>query len=430
MCGIALTTRGVRRLSEMLNELKHRGPDGKGVRIHGRVYIGHRRLAIVDTQHPDAVQPYVKDDHYAIAFNGEIFNYKQLTKSTEVSLLGELLAKEHDLTQLLNGYYAIAFHDIGRNKIVLARDLYGVMPLYYTHYEGHFEAASEKKSLLNGHVKAVPANSKVEFDLATHKITITQFSQPFRYGKRSDHSGHLHFYDASDLANMFVEAVQRTATHSDNGFSVALSGGLDSAMVLKALHGKGLIPEAIITTYTQTTDTTEVDNAKGIVRFCGWEDRHLVVPCEVLSEYALRHAIETPKNPIRDFAFQRHATVAKHSPTKVILCGEGADELGLGYPLNRKLPHTYDAYFKKVSLLKSQATMTLDRVNKAGMMHSKEYRVPFLDLDFSIMALGYDQQGKDLFRLVARHLGIPEQYRNVAKYSNEETIGRALHNSG
>jgi asparagine synthetase B (glutamine-hydrolysing) len=131
-------------------------------------------------------------------------------------------------------------------------------------------------------------------------------------------------------------------------------------------------------------------------------------------------------NPIRDFAFQRHATVAKHSPTKVILCGEGADELGLGYPVNKALTGPVERYLKKVSLLKSQASMTLDRVNMAGMMYSKEYRVPFLDLEFSLACLGHDQTNKELFRKFAHTLGVPKEIIDAAKYSNEETTGRAI----
>jgi asparagine synthase (glutamine-hydrolysing) len=415
MCGIALTTRGAETIHSMLNLLQHRGPDGQGTTTSGQVTLGHTRLAIVDTQHPDAVQPLVRK-HYAIAFNGEIFNYKDLTSSTEVALLGELMHAEHDLTQLLNGYYAVAFHDIGRNKIVLARDLYGVIPLYYSYHEGHFNAASEKKAL-PGHANEVPANSKVIFDLKTRKITTTTFSQPFRFGQYKP--------TLRELQHSFENAVARTATHSDNGFSVALSGGLDSSMVLAALRNLNLEPEAILTTYVQTDDSSETARARELVAQLGWESKLRLIPVDPMPQSEVQLAIETKPNPIRDFAFRRHATVARHSPTKVILCGEGADELGLGYPINRALLTTYDQYFRKVSLLKSQASMTLDRVNKAGMLYSKEYRVPFLDLDFSLMCLSLTQQHKAVFKSLAICLDVPDSIINASKYSKEETVGRS-----
>lgn len=418
MCGIVLTTDGHDLAQWMLDQLKHRGPDGDKVVTYGQVSIGHARLAIVDVNDPDANQPYCKNTHYSIAFNGEIFNQRSLNKdATEVMILGELMAAEHDLTQLLNGYYAIAFHDIGRSKIVLARDLYGVMPLYYSYFRGNFYAASEKKAIPTADIVEVPANSKVEFDLKTRQLTVTKFSQPFRYGQRAP--------TLPELEGAFDRAVLRTAMHSENGFSVALSGGLDSSMVLAACVHQGLKPAAILTCYAQTDDTSEVDRAVALVRQYGMSHLHKLLPVEDIPEYKLRAHIETPPNPIRDFAFKRHATVARHAPTKVILCGEGADELGLGYPLNRKLTTSYDRYFKKVSLLKSQATMTLDRVNKAGMMYSKEYRVPFLDIDFSLMALNIDQVGKSRFRDLARDLYLPPSIINASKYSNEETVGRS-----
>lgn len=416
MCGIALTTRGPQASTAMLNKLAHRGPDGSKVVTFGKVSVGHARLAIVDTKSTEANQPFVSDSRYVCAFNGEIFNYRDLTLSTEVVLLGQLMEAEHDLTQLLNGYYAVAFHDIARNKIVLARDLYGVMPLYYTKREGHFEAASERKAL-SGFIHEVPANSRVEYDLHTRQIKITRFSQPFRFGHTPP--------DVRTMTDAFLRAVSRTALHSDNGFSVALSGGLDSSMVLCALKHMNIRPDRIITTYTQLDDTSEYDRAVRLAAHLGWSHLFDSVPVDSIDESTLLYYIESKPNPIRDFAFKRHATVARVAPTKVILCGEGADELGLGYPLNRELLTTYDRYFKKVSLLKSQTTMTLDRVNKAGMMHSKEYRVPFLDLDFSLQSLASDQVGKNLFRRIAERLGVPDYIIDASKYSNEETVGRS-----
>ncbi len=415
MCGIVLTTASkvYTRTSEMLAQVAHRGPDGKGYTFNGVVGLGHARLAIVDTHTSDSKQPFEKVSQYAIAFNGEIFNYKELGQGTEVQLLGSLMQDQHDLTQLLNGYYAVVFHDISRDQVVLARDLYGVMPLYYSYSNGVFEAASEKHPL-RGRIHEVPANSKVTFDLRTRKIKTKSFSQPFTITR--DPTNAL-------LGHLFLDAVKSVATHSDSGFSVAFSGGLDSSMVLCALHKLGLEPKEIFTVYAQQLDTQEVDRARRLCQDLGWAHLHHVTAVADLSD--LRYWIESEPNPIRDFAFRRHATIAKLSTTKVILCGEGADELGLGYPMeDRHLANPVSAYLKKVSLLKSQSSMTLDRVNKAGMMHGKEYRVPFLDKDFSLAALGVPQVKKSAFKYMAQYwLGVPEYIIDASKYSAEEAIG-------
>lgn len=410
MCGIVLA-HTQERAQEMLDKIKHRGPDKLTVMKSGSLYMGHARLAIVDTNSAGAEQPLQVTDQYTVAFNGEVFNYKDLDASkTEIQLLAELMNERHDLAQLLNGYYAVVFHDISRNQVVLCRDYYGVMPLYYT--EAPFEVASERKAL-NGHSKRVPRNSQLTYDLKTQRVKVRPYSQLFRM------SG-----NTLSLDKLWLDAVRTVATHTDCGFSVALSGGLDSALVLAALKYLELEPTCIITTKVQGKDDAEVKRACEIVNQFKWSRLHYVVDTYV--DPNVRYAIESPHNPIRDFAFMRHATVASNSPTKVLLCGEGADELGLGYPLNRAYSRSLDEYFKKVSLLKSQESMTLDRVNLAGMLHSKEYRVPFLDMDFSLSALTYEQRNKDMFRHLARVLDVPSSIIHAAKYSNEEAVGRSL----
>lgn len=431
MCGIALTLLGRARLDLMLQSMKHRGPDAVRVTKVGEVHLGHARLAIMDTQDRNSRQPLWnihgdetpetnQEGSYHAAFNGEIFNYKQLDASegsggSEIMNLSNLLWRKHDMTQFVNGYYAIVMHDIDRNSIVMARDLFGVIPLYYTLTP--FEVASEKKALDQGSkIYEVPANTRLDYNLKTCKLKKTKFSQPFRMGTRRN---------AVNLRDSFSIAVHRAANHSDNGFSIAYSGGLDSSLVLKAVHDVGLEPTEIITVYTQTEDTREIDNARAFVKQLGWEHLHLCVPCHNMPEATLRHYIESPPNPIRDFAFKRHATVAMHATTKVILCGEGADELGLGYPQNRHNRTDVERYLSKVSSLKSQRSMTLDRVNKAGMMYSKEYRVPFLDVDFAIEALSNAENlEKHVFRDMGIYMSLPDYILKASKYTNEETVGR------
>lgn len=428
MCAIVLTVGSHARAVSMLKTLAHRGPDDQRVITFGDVSIGHASLAIVDTGTRAAIQPFVVQGErdiedvrgsHIVAFNGEIFNYKDLSvdeDESEVQVLARLLTQGHDLTQFVNGYYAAVAYDVSRREVTLARDLFGVMPLYYT--LNPVAAASEKKALdQTQKIYTVPANSVVRISLKSKraKAKVTMNTWPFRF----------HTSSSSTLLDAFLLAVERVARHSDNGFSVAFSGGLDSALLIGALKALHLKPKEVITTYTQTEDTSEVDRACCLMEAIGWQDVHVLVPCVAVAD--LPYWIETPPNPIRDFAFNRHATVASVATTRVILCGEGADELGLGYPLHdeRHTRNNLRMHLKRVSLLKSQATMTVDRVNKAGMMHSKEYRVPFLDVDFVQAALSTtDNVGKSAFRELARLLYIPESIINASKYSREEIVGR------
>lgn len=408
MCGIALSS-DPEETKAMLNRIKHRGPDGSGIVTALGYTLGHVRLAIVGVDDPEAVQPYVRGDSIT-AFNGEIFNCQDLLPGSEVQLLSYLIRKGEDLGMLINGYYAAVLVDISRQEIVLVRDLFGVMPLYYKLQHGKLSVASERKAWTDSSgIKPVPPNSVLKFNLRTKKMSRKSMSYPFFLRPST-----------SNLTEEFLNAVKRTASHSEVGFSLALSGGLDSSLILMALVKLNLVPKEILTTVSQTQDTSEVDRACSLIRHLGLGSIHRVIPLET-TDISL---LDSPPNPIRDFAFQRHCTIAKHCKTKVLLCGEGADELDLGYPV-KDIYLPYKRFLKRISLLKSQASMTLDRVNLAGMLFSKEYRVPFLDIPFVQAMLTSAKPGKSMLRLLGQQLGLPPEIAYCEKYSQEEFLGRS-----
>jgi asparagine synthase (glutamine-hydrolysing) len=407
----------------MLRTLHHRGPDERAYIKRGTSVLGHNRLAIVGLQDPRSRQPYVAQDGNSVSiFNGEIFNYKSIytDSCSEIEVINRLMASQTDLGQVLNGYYAVCHLDVSRNQVFLARDTFGVMPLYYT--LNPFEVASEKKCF-HGEQKVyeVLPGTKVVFDLKTRRSKIQKYSLPYFFAGQSEAEPQV----LSRITDSFLSAVGRVLKHSEVGFSLALSGGLDSSLLLLAVKILGMYPENIVSTFVQETDTSEIDRAVDLVSLLGWSSLHTIVRLEPMGKPELRYWIETPQNPIRDFAFQRHATVAKHSRSKVLICGEGADELGLGYPQNRQIDTGVSRYLRRISWLKKQHAMTLDRVNKAGMMYSKEYRVPYLDIEFVLDCLRVDMlPGKPLFRRVAEALGMPHSIVDCAKYSEEEALGR------
>jgi asparagine synthase (glutamine-hydrolysing) len=420
MCGIALSTEGYSRVKEMLASMEHRGPDGTHFARMSNVFLGHNRLAIVEEANLEAEQPML-GANYMAAFNGEIFNYKDLQLGTEIQAVAKLAVEQNqDLPAVLNGYYAVVTYRSDRNQIVLHRDYFGVMPLFYVVDEHHVEVASEITAFSpcdTRNVKVVPANSKVVIQLGDGN-----------HAKVLRHDSLLRMSQASyvETFQAMLRGIERCFNHSDRPVSVALSGGLDSSILLAAMKSMDLLPETIVTTFINdvgASDRSEVERARALVKSLGYADRHIVVPVD--TSINVRKFLSTAPNPIRDFAALRHATVASACPSKVILCGEGLDELGLGYPLNREFPTPVERFNKKLSLLKSQAVMTLDRVNLAGMAYSKEYRVPFLDMNFVQHALGIDQVGKSVFRQFAKDLGVPDSIIGAPKYSTEETVGRA-----
>ena len=147
-------------LKRMTDAIAHRGPDGEGLYIEGSVGLGHRRLAIIDLS-PAGHQPMLTpDSQYAIVYNGEVYNFQSLR--LELEALGHHFHSRTDSEVILhayaewgkgcvnrfNGMFAFAIWDVRNQELFLARDRYGIKPLYYTQVNGKFLFGSEIKALL------------------------------------------------------------------------------------------------------------------------------------------------------------------------------------------------------------------------------------------------------------------------------------------
>ena len=149
-------------LKKMTDAIAHRGPDGEGHYINGTVGLGHRRLAIIDLS-PAGHQPMLtRNGRYAITYNGEIYNFQELRITLES--LGHQFHSRTDSEVVLqaylhwgeqcvdrfNGMFAFAIWDNEQRSLFLARDRYGIKPLYYTLAGSTFLFASEQKALQIG----------------------------------------------------------------------------------------------------------------------------------------------------------------------------------------------------------------------------------------------------------------------------------------
>ena len=147
-------------LQRMTDAIAHRGPDGQGHWIEGNVGLGHRRLAIIDLS-PAGHQPMVNADHrYVLSYNGEIYNFRELRTELEALgyrfrsasdsevVLNALAAWGVEALQRFNGMFALALWDRRERRLLLARDRYGIKPLYFAQ-QGHlFAFGSEQKAIL------------------------------------------------------------------------------------------------------------------------------------------------------------------------------------------------------------------------------------------------------------------------------------------
>src|SRR3954470_8335889 len=265
ICGIAssLGAPDPDRLAAMSDALVHRGPDSGGIHLDGPVALGARRLSIIDLAGGD--QPIENEDGSCVVVqNGEIYNFPELRRElereghvfrtrcdTEVHLhLYERHGPEY--ARKLRGMFAVAIWDARRRRLVLARDRYGIKPLYYRHVGGVLEFASELRALPRGEIdldaleaflafNSIPAPYSIFREIRklppghllvweeSGAVTLTRYARPGPLAVRGDDEAEL----VEELRARLRDSV-RAHLLSDVPVGVLLSGGVDSA-VLAAL---------------------------------------------------------------------------------------------------------------------------------------------------------------------------------------------------
>ena len=284
MCGIAgiLNLDGFPvspiAISNMNDSLIHRGPDGEGSWIEDYVGLGHRRLAILDPT-PAGQQPMIStNNQFVISYNGEVYNYRELraelqskgywfhSKTDTEVVLNAFCEWGTDCLTKLNGMFAFAIWDRKNKKLILARDRYGIKPLYYCLTDQHLIFGSEIKAILKSNlytpaldkaalleyftfqnlftestlhknVKTLPAGNFLEID------TVKQHPQPNirRYWDYNFTESITHKNDEDykeELEHLLIQSVNRQLV-SDVEVSSYLSGGIDSGTIT-ALAAKQL----------------------------------------------------------------------------------------------------------------------------------------------------------------------------------------------
>ncbi|MGB0368574.1 MAG: asparagine synthetase B family protein [Flavobacteriales bacterium] len=191
MCGItgayALTEQGKSyhlKLDDAIATMALRGPDGNGKYIEGSAALGHARLAIIDTS-SSSNQPFADvTGRYTIAFNGEIYNYKEIeeelanfrsrtSSDTEILLQGFIEWGE-DVLNKLNGFFAFAIHDKQTDELFLARDRMGIKPLLIYQDENAIVFGSEMKSLM---AFGIPKNIDKNSQFLYHQFNYTPYPE-------------------------------------------------------------------------------------------------------------------------------------------------------------------------------------------------------------------------------------------------------------
>lgn len=390
MCGIAGHWGAVDepKVREMLRMIAHRGPDAEGVHVSpGHGVIGSRRLAIMDPEHGH--QPlYSEDRSRVLVANGEIYNYPSLRRELSgrhalaTGSDSEIIIHLHEdlgdaATARLDGMFGFAL--VAGSRLLLARDPMGIKPLYYgfeTKGDGrrilHF--ASELKALADASfpIRALSPGSTLDSDGVSH----TFYKVPLH--KPEDR-------DPLEWARRVREALAASVERhlmSDVPVGVFLSGGLDSSIV--AAMARRYVTQ-LHTFSVGFEGSQDLEAARRVAAHLGTihherilteNDLITVVPevvrqMEHFAPELVTHAIPT-----------WHAARLAREHVKVVLVGEGADELFGGYGYFKKYLRAGKTDLLWRELHRCTATLhanNLQRVDRMTMAHGLEARVPFLD---------------------------------------------------
>jgi len=404
---------GLRRQAlELSQRQRHRGPDWSGVFVDAGVILVHERLAIVDPA--SGSQPLrSREETLALAVNGEIYNHRELraasgydfTTGSDCEVINALyreLGPEEFLARgikQLNGIFAFALWDSATQRYLIARDPIGVCPLYWGHDgEGRLCVASEMKALVGvcADVSAFPPGHV--YDSATGEVT-----RYYRKHWRSYEVTHGQQLEPSALRGAFEQAVHRQLM-TDVPYGVLLSGGLDSSLV--AACAARFARERI-----EDDDRSEAWWPRLHSFAIGLEGSPDLAAAQVAADalgtvhhgfvYTFWEGLDALHIETYDVTTIRASTPMfllarriKAMGVKMVLSGEGSDEIFGGYLYFHKAPSPEAFHEETVRKLDALHSFDCLRANKAMMAWGVEARVPFLDLEFLDVAMGLDAKYK------------------------------------
>jgi asparagine synthase (glutamine-hydrolysing) len=383
MCGIAGIWGQVdqARVQRMLDTLSHRGPDAQGLCVSSRQagVVGHRRLSIMDPAGGD--QPiYTADGTKAIVANGEIYNFPQLwpalsqqfpfrTASDTEAILHLYEAHDLDAVEHLDGMYAFAVADGAR--LVVARDPIGIKPLYYGEQDGALFFASELKAL------AGQCQNVREFPPGTRFASDTGFSTFYTVPAAAP----LEMQLADAICTLRATLEQAVGSHlmSDVPLGAFLSGGLDSSIIA------ALIRKHVDTLHTFSVGvegSSDLLAARRVADYLGTiHHEYIITPADIQAHLAtIIYYLESFDQDLVRSAIPCYFTSRLAADyVKVILTGEGADELFAGYTYHKAIRDPNQLHGELRRSVTTLHNINLQRVDRMTMAHAIEGRVPFLD---------------------------------------------------
>ncbi len=421
MCGIVCAfdlkqEAGVLRpqLLEMAKKIRHRGPDWSGIYNNDKAILAHERLAIVDPA--SGKQPlFSEDEKLILAANGEIYNHRDIRKDFEGKynfqtqsdcevILTLYKEKGERFLDDLNGIFGFALYDVEEDAYLIARDHMGIIPLYIGWDKfGTFYVSSELKALEG-------ICSKIEIFPPGHYL-YSKDGEIKEWYQRDwmDYEAVKENQTNIDALREALEAAVHRQLMSDVPYGVLLSGGLDSS-----------ITSAIAKKYAEkrieSDDTQEAWWPQLHSFSIGLKGSPDLAAAQKVADYigTIHHEItftvQEGLDAIKDVIYQLEtydittvrastpmylmARVIKSMGIKMVLSGEGADEIFGGYLYFHKAPDAEEFHKETVRKLDKLYQYDCLRANKSLMAWGIEGRVPFLDKEFMDVAMRINPQDK------------------------------------
>jgi asparagine synthase (glutamine-hydrolysing) len=401
------------QLLEMAKRIRHRGPDWSGIYSDDKAIMAHERLAIVDPS--SGKQPLLSEDKKLIlAANGEIYNHRELRKQfpsyqfqTESDcevILALYQEKGVNFVDELNGIFGFAVYDVEKDEYFIARDHMGIIPLYIGwDQNGTFYVASELKALEG-------VCTKIELFPPGHYMSSKDGKFVQWYQREwTDYNAVKDNETSIIKIKEALEAAVYRQLMSDVPYGVLLSGGLDSS-----------ITSAIAKKYAQkrieSDDQTEAWWPQLHSFSVGLEGSPDLAAAQKVAEHIgtvhheIKFTIQEGLDAIKDVIYNLEtydittirastpmylmARVIKSMGIKMVLSGEGADELFGGYLYFHKAPNAKEFHEETVRKLSKLHMYDCLRANKSLAAWGIEGRVPFLDKEFIDVAMSINPQDK------------------------------------
>jgi asparagine synthase (glutamine-hydrolysing) len=400
ICGIAAARGAVDpdRLRRMSETLLHRGPDSEGSHLDGGVGLAARRLSIIDLAGGD--QPIANEDgSIVVVQNGELYNYREL--GHELRRAGHRFATACDteihahgfeewglgLFERLRGMFAVAIWDARARRLVLARDRFGIKPLYYRHVDGELSFASELDALPQGEIDLDALEAFLSFNSIPAPLSIFREIRKLPPGhvltwqdgsialERYARPGPLRPRGDEDEAELVEECRARlrdsVRAHlvADVPVGVLLSGGVDSGALAALAAEESSEPVRTFSIGFEEASFDELTGARAVAERYGTVHRELVLrPDAALLLPALAEAFD---EPFADSSALPTYLVSKLAAedVKVALSGEGGDELFGGY-------YTYvaDQLAERIGAVVPLFRYAVERLPSSGRKASLDYR--------------------------------------------------------